>query len=85
MEPGVAAMEPMVVSEDPTVVPEAPMRAESLSCPVLKVLAPISVASHFDWVVVRQIGEDPRHKVDLNSLGQLKGMEIGPHPRGLSP
>ena len=61
-EPGVVVVESMVVSEvltkvlvaptvapkAPTVVPEALMRAKSLSCPVLEVLAPISVASHSD-------------------------------------
>ena len=64
---GVAAMEPMVVSEVSVVVPEAPMvapeastvvsevplRAESIFRPVPEVLAPVSVASHSDRVVVR--------------------------------
>ena len=85
-EPGVAAVESMVVPEvltevlvAPTVVFEASIRAKSLSCHVSEVLTPISVASHSDQVVVRQIREDPRHKVGLTNPGQLKGMEIGLH------
>ena len=81
----------MVVSEALMVAPEArtmvfedPRRAESLSCPIPEVLAPISVASHSDRVAVRQIGEDRWHKVDLTSPGQLEGMEIGPHSVVLS-
>ena len=82
-EPGVAAVESMVVPEvlmevlvaltvapeASTVVFEAPMRAKSLSCPIPKVHAPISVASHSDQVAVRQIKEDPRHKVGLTNPG----------------
>ena len=83
---GVAAMEPMVVPEAPVVVSEAstvapealtvvsedPVRVESISCPILEVLAPVSVDSHSDRVAVRQIGEDRRHKVDLPVLGSSK-------------
>ena len=70
--------------EASTVVSEVPLRAESISCPVPEVLAPVSMASHSDRVAVRQIGEDQRQKVDLTSPGQLEGMEMGPHPVVLS-
>ena len=51
------------------VVLATPMRAKLHSCSVAELSALISVASHLDREVERQIGDDPRNTVDSNSPG----------------
>ena len=57
------------VAEASMVVPTAPMRAKLHSCSVAELPALISVASHLDREVERQIGDDSRNTMDSNSPG----------------
>ena len=70
--------------EAPMVVLATPMRAKLHSCSVAELSALISVASHLDREVERQIGDDPRNTVDSNSPGQLEVMDKGLHSAVLS-
>nr|POE72568.1 hypothetical protein CFP56_62073 [Quercus suber] len=65
---GETSRESGVAAKSPMVVPVALMRAKLHSCPVAKLLAPILVASHPNWEVERQIGDDSRN-MDSNSPG----------------
>nr|POE72567.1 hypothetical protein CFP56_62072 [Quercus suber] len=66
---GETSRESGVAAKSPMVVPVALMRAKLHSCPVAKLLAPILVASHPNWEVERQIGDDSRN-MDSNSPGE---------------
>ena len=57
----------------PGAAAEAPMAPMVVS----EAPTPTSVASHPDWEVERQYGDDPRNMLDSNSPGQIEGMDKG--------